>query len=195
MTYLSPLRTNWKTFRPEKPRLMKRLPFAIIFLLIPFLGLACDCDESKTLDDHIAKANVIVLGTCNNIISNPIKGGLNVSFQVDSSWVRAIEPNATFHTKPDNQCGFKFEVGKRYIIFGNKRHQTVETSICQPNQLFEEGGEALMAKLGQGFTPGREAMAMRMNLILLCMGLGALLFIAFVVLRKRLFVKKATSAS
>ena len=165
------------------------------FFALPYSAKACDCDPSKTIEQHIQEANVIVLGTCNNIITNAIKGGLNISFAVDSSWVRAIEPNATFHTNPGNQCGYEFEVGKKYIVFGKKRHQTVETSICQPNQLFSEDGEALMAKLGKGFPPGRPELAMKMNLLLLCLGLGGVLFVAFVVLRKRLFVKKGTSAS
>lgn len=167
----------------------------LLLLFMPLASHACDCGPDKTIEEHISSANVIVLGTCNNIISNPIKGGLNVSFQVDSSWNRAIEHNATFHTKPNNQCGFDFKVGKRYIVFGKKRHQTVETSICQPNQLMDAEGEALLAKLGKGFTPGREELAMQMNLLILCLGLGGLLLVAFVVLRKRLFVKKGTSAS
>ncbi|MBL0017770.1 MAG: hypothetical protein IPP17_15390 [Bacteroidetes bacterium] len=28
----------------------------------------------------------------------------------------------------------------RYIVFANKRHQTVESSECEPNQLYEDNG-------------------------------------------------------
>ncbi len=155
----------------------------------------CGCDPAKTLDQYIKESNVIVLGTCNNIITNPIKGGLNVSFEVDSSWVRAIEPNATFHTNASNQCGAVFEVGKRYFVFGKKRHQTVETTVCLPNQLFSEDGEAMLSKLGTGFSPGRPELAQQMNLLILGLGVGGVLLVAFVVLRKRLFAKKGTSVS
>ncbi len=167
-----------------------RIGLFLTLIFTPAAIDACNCDSTKTIEAHIADANVIVLGTCNNIITNPIKGGLNVSFQVDSSWNRAIEFNATFHTKPSDQCGFDFQVGKRYLVFGKKRHQTVETSQCLPNTSMNEKGKTLLTRLGQGYPPGRKEMAMRMNLLLLGLGAGGLLLVGFVVLRKRIFRRK-----
>ncbi len=185
-------------FRGKPGQPFFRAAFLGLFLALIFIPAqveACNCDTTKTIEAHIADANVIVLGTCNNVNTNPIKGGVNVSFQVDSSWNRAIEPNATFHSNFANQCGAEFEVGKQYIVFGKKRHQTVETSKCEPNQLMDEEGEALLAILGQGFPPGRPEMAMKMNLLILGLGVGGLLLVGFVVLRKKIFRKKGAAAS
>lgn len=170
----------------------------IVLLLGIFAGFhslkACDCDPNKTIEQHVKEASVVILGTCVNITTNPIKGGLNVSFNVDSSWNRAIEGVTTFNTNSDNQCGFRFELDKQYVVFGKKKHQSTRTSKCEPNVLYAEGGAEIVAQLGKGFSPGRPELAFKMTLIMLGLGVGALLFIAFVVLRKRIFPPKKTTA-
>jgi|GEM_PF-2310380 len=176
---------------------MKPYLLALIFVAgfaIPAFA-DCNCNANKSLAQHQEDASVIVLGTCVNIITNPIKGGYNVSFQVDSSWNRAIEPIATFHTNADNQCGFKFELDKQYVVFGKKKHQTTRTTKCEPNILYDAGGAELVAQFGKGFSPGRPGVAKKMNLMMLGLGAGAILFIAFVVLRKRIFPPKNTATS
>ena len=145
----------------------------------------CDCDSTKTWDSAFEKANVIFLGTCMDITPNTIKGGLNVVFQVDSSWKRATERVTTVHTNSPNQCGYPFKRNERYIVFANKRHQTVESSECEPNQPFEDNGILTLRRLGQGFSPGREGMANQMIVLMLALGVAGLLFLGFVVLRKR----------
>lgn len=146
---------------------------------------SCGCDSTATWDDAFTKSNIVFLGTCMDVIPNAIKGGLNVVFQVDSSWKRAIEQVTTVHTNSPNQCGYPFRHGQRYIVFANKRHQTVETSQCEPNQAYDDNGILTLRRLGKGFSPGRAGMAGKMDLMLLVLGGLGLLFLAFVVLRKR----------
>lgn len=167
----------------------------LLFLVCTFsgcLGLLhaqtnqCNCDSTATWDAAFEKANVVILGTCMDVTPNTIKGGLNIVFQVDSSWKRGIEQVATVHTNSPNQCGYPFKRNQRYIVFANKRHQTVETSECQPNQLYEDNGLLTLRRLGQGFAPGREAMANKMVGLLIGLGVAGLAFLAFVVLRKKI---------
>lgn len=168
------------------------------FLFLLFLGTSlagmaqydCGCDPARSWEDDFEKANVVVLATCMGVRSNPIKGGMNVVFQIDSSWKRKIEPVATIHTEGSNQCGYLFETGKRYLIFANKRHQTVETSICEHNQLWEEVDAATRQQLGPGFGAGRPEMSGMMNKLLLIMGVASVLFVGLIVLRKRIFGRR-----
>ncbi len=145
----------------------------------------CNCDSTRSWESAFEKANIILMGTCMDITPNTIKGGLNVVFQVDSSWKRATERVTTVHTNSPNQCGYPFKRNERYIVFANKRHQTVESSECEPNQRFEDNGILTLRRLGQGFTPGREGMANQMIVLMLALGVAGLLFLGFVVLRKR----------
>jgi hypothetical protein len=149
-------------------------------------GDACGCDTTQTWDAAFEKANVVFLGKCIDVTPNTIKGGLNVVFEVDSSWKRAIENFATVHTNSPNQCGYPFRRGSRYIVVANKRHQTIETSQCEPNQDFTDNGPLTLRRLGVGFAPGREGMAFKMDMMLLLLGFLGLLFLGFVVLRKRI---------
>ena len=128
-----------------------------------------------------------------DITPNTIKGGLNVVFQVDSSWKRATEHVTTVHTNSPNQCGYPFKRNVRYIVFANKRHQTVESSECEPNQLYEDNGILTLRRLGAGFTPGREDKANGMILLMLALGVSGLLFLGFVVLRKKFRKPKAVN--
>lgn len=153
----------------------------------------CGCDSTQTLTEQIESANVIVYGECVRVTTNAIKGGMNATFAVDSSWKRAIEPMATFHTNAANQCGFPFEKGKRYLVFGLKKHQTQRTSICEPNIVEGLRADAIMADLGQGFAPGRPELTRQMNLMILGLGIGSLVFLALIVLRKRIFKPQSSS--
>jgi hypothetical protein len=153
----------------------------------------CHCDSTATWDAAYDKANIIFLGTCMDITPNTIKGGLNVVFQVDSSWKRATEHVTTVHTNSPNQCGYPFKRNARYIVFANKRHQTVESSECEPNQLYEDNGILTLRRLGSGFTPGREDKANGMILLMLALGVSGLLFLGFVVLRKKFRKPKAVN--
>jgi hypothetical protein len=168
---------------------------ALLCLLRPPLAAQgnCGCDPDAHWDDALSKASVVFVGTCMDATPNAIKGGMNVLFQIDSSWKRAIEPVATVHTNAAAQCGYPFEKGVRYIVFANKRHQTVETSICEPNQRHADGGAAVLARLGPGIAPGRTELAGNMNLMLVAAGLLGLVFVAFVVLRKRFVRAKPLS--
>lgn len=155
-------------------------------LTLPAQVNQCHCDTTLTWEAAYEKASVIILGTCVDIGPNTIKGGLNVVFEVDSSWKREIENYTTIHTNSPNQCGYPFKRGQRYIVIGNKRHQTVETSSCEPNQDYADNGLLTLRRLGKGFAPGREGTAFKMDMLLLFLGFMGLLFLGFVVLRKRI---------
>jgi hypothetical protein len=166
--------------------------FVALLALICSLGMQanaasnCGCDSTATWQDAYDKANIVFVGTCMDVIPNAIKGGLNILFQIDSSWKRTIEPVTTVHTNSSNQCGYPFERGERYIVFANKRHQTTMTSECEPNQLFDDNGILTLRRLGPGFAPGRGDLAGKMNWLLVGLAGAGLLFLAFVVLRKKI---------
>jgi hypothetical protein len=152
----------------------------------------CGCDSTASWQDAYDKANVVFVGTCMDVLPNAIKGGLNVLFQIDSSWKRAIEPVTTVHTTSANQCGYPFKAGERYIVFANKRHQTTQTTNCEPNQLYDDNGMLTIRRLGPGFATGRGGLATSMNWMLVGLAGAGMAFLAFVVLRKK--VAKASQA-
>ncbi|MEM0999475.1 MAG: hypothetical protein AAGN35_20625 [Bacteroidota bacterium] len=169
--------------------------FLLVLLLFPRISSAqpdCGC-PTDNWEPAVEAANVIFVGTCIGVVTNPIKGGLNIVFQVDSSWKRTIEPNATIHTEATINCGFPFKKGRRYLVFGNKRHQTIESTRCEPNLAVDEPefGQR-MAQLGNGFIPGERPIGKQMNLLILILGILSVVTVGFIVLRKSIFRKRKT---
>lgn len=169
---------------------MIRLRFSLFLLLISAFAFGkannnCGCEQPASFEQAYKKANIVFLGSCIDISPNAIKGGLNIVFQVDSSWKRGVEQITTVHTNSTNQCGYEFKQGSKYIVFGNKKHQTISSTSCEPNQLFSEGGAETLEKLGRGILPGRPELAWNLTLLLTGMGIAGLLFLAFVIFRKK----------
>jgi hypothetical protein len=162
---------------------VSRVVNCLLFLLLPIWAWACDC---APIEGAAARADLIFVGRCIEVSSNPIKGDLNVVFQVDSSWKRSVEAFSTVHT-PTTDCHYAFTKGRRYLIYANKFHQTLKTSICEPNTVLLDGEDPRLEGLGKAFAPGRPDFARKMNLILIGLGLGGLVFIGLVVMRKRIF--------
>jgi hypothetical protein len=162
--------------------------FLLFWFWVPASMFACDCPEIS-MDSILARSNVVWVGTCMDVLPNPIKGDLNVVFQVDSSWKRQVEHVATIHT-PNHSCGFDFKPGEKYWVVGMKRHQTLYTESCMGNLILPASLPAELKNLGKAFLPGRPEFASRMNFLLLALGGGGLLFLAFVVLRKKIMSKK-----
>ena len=165
-----------------------------LLLLLPLLFLApnlkatnkCGCDGAASFEDAYKKADIVFVGICMDVVTNPIKGGLNILFQVDSSWKRGIEKIATVHSNSPNQCGYDFHRNERYVVFANRHHQSILTSNCEPNQLFEDGGQATIVRLGPAILPGRPGKALNLILILGGLTFAGMLFLVFVVLRKKI---------
>ena len=105
----------------------------------------------------------------------------------DVWWVQDMNP---IYGDPSRKS-YAFTKGKRYLIYANKFHQTIKTSVCEPNVLLAEGEGKYLPTLGKAFLPGRPDFARKMNLVLVGLGVGGLLFLAAVVLRKRIFKPKA----
>ncbi|MFN8398291.1 MAG: hypothetical protein U0176_27015 [Bacteroidia bacterium] len=183
-TQLGDLVTSW-----QKGALFLLLALSSLISPLSSLKAQCTCPPDSSWQSQYDRANVILLGTCIDITPNTHKGGLNVVFNVDSSWKRAIEPTTTVHTNSPTQCGYPFQRGHRYLVFANKLHQTIATSICEPNQPADQATQALQ-KLGPGQAPGRTELASRMNLTLIGLGVLGMLFLAFVVLRKKVMKPK-----
>lgn len=165
---------------------MRKL-FLLCFLL-PIRLWACDC-PTLPLDSAYARANVVFVGTCMNVAPNPIKGDFNIVFQVDSSWKRQIEPVATIHT-PSSNCRFDFKPGKKYLVVGYKRHQTIHTDACATTMLLPEVLPTELGALGKAYQPGAREMIANMKWLLIALGAGGILFVALVVLRKRIWSAK-----
>lgn len=173
-------------------RLLILLKFSTIFILITLesgQSFACRCDGESTVEVSVKYCAIVFKG---NVISKTITSelspyGVKISGDTTSSFFRWTKnPVAVFKIKADKiykgisnsdtisvitpaneaGCGFEFQVGQQYIIYGTKNdevlpgsslkrfstnNQTYWTNICHRTTQFFEAEEddinAIMTKL------------------------------------------------
>jgi hypothetical protein len=144
----------------------------------------CGCSQPTPFEQAYAEANIVLSGKVIGVQTNPNKVGLLVTFQVDSSWKRPIEPFATVYTEYETGCGYPFRQGSKYLVFVNKGHSSLFTSICEPNSP-DYAAHDLRLKLGKGLAPSHTPGTENLHWILTAAVMGGILFLAFVVLFRR----------
>ncbi len=150
---------------------------------------ACDCDTLK-FESALARANVIFSGRAEEVTTNWVSGGGKVTFRIDSSWKRIIPEYFTVNSLSPDQCGIDFREGVDYLVFVMKDF-SYKTDRCSRSKL-TSSASADLAMLGPGIPPG-EVPETRKTIFMMSLAvLLSLLFVAFVVLRKRVFRKKKT---
>lgn len=171
---------------PVRPASSLRL----LFLVLGFLAFGtaratdCGCSQPAPFEQAFAEANIVFSGKVAGIQTNPNKVGLLVTFQVDSSWKRTIEPFATVYTEYETGCGYPFRMGSKYVVFVNKGHSSLFTGICEPNAIDYEAQD-LRRRLGKGLAPSHTPGTENLPLILTAAVLGGIVFLAFVVLFRK----------
>jgi hypothetical protein len=173
-------------------RLLKILKFSTILFLITIKSapsFACRCDGESTVEVSVKYCAIVFKG---NVISKTITSelypyGVRISGDTTSSFFRWTKtPVAIFKIKADKiykglsqsdtisvitptsgaGCGFEFQIGQQYIIYGTKNdevlpgsslkrfstnNQTYWTNICNRTTQFFEAEEddiiAIMTKL------------------------------------------------
>lgn len=156
-----------------------------MWLAVPS-AMACECDRPMPPGQAYEDADLIFSGKVIRVTTNPNKGGLNVVFQLDSTWKKEMLPVTTILFPGKRDCGLSFYEGKKYLVYTKKKHQSHKTNSCWPNLLLEDAGPELV-RMGPSLALKVPGLFSGMSLMLLGLGLGGLLFVAFVVLRKRWF--------
>ncbi len=154
-----------------------------LFFLFCYQSLfACDC---KTLDFQAAldSANIVFVGQATEVTTNWMSGGWKATFVVENSWKMPTEGILVVNTPWEKDCGFIFEVGKKYLVYANKKF-TTKTTICSRTRLLSEAGEDLQV-LGKGMRPASKGKTPYMIALLSGLSLLGLIFLAFVVTRGR----------
>lgn len=169
-------------------RLSGYKPLFLLFLAV-FAGMNvragdCGCTEKRSFEDAFETANLIFVGEVSGEQTNPNKSGWLITFRQDSSWKRPVEKYPQIFTEYVTACGYPFKRGVKYLIFVEKGHNSLFTTICEPNApLYQAAG--MIEKLGPGIAPDRTPGTGKLPFILTGMVLAGMIFLAFVVLRKR----------
>ncbi|MEM6801038.1 MAG: hypothetical protein AAF696_06510 [Bacteroidota bacterium] len=155
----------------------------LIFSLLPAQLRACTCEEGKGPQSYFEAANQIFVGKVIGVNSNWISGGMKYTFLVEKTWKRGADSLLVVNTGWDYECGYQFEEGKTYLVYGTKKF-SLKTDACMGNKVLKEA-EADLVFLGEGNLPRKSVAVPIAGWGMGIMVLGAMIFLAFVILRKK----------
>lgn len=145
---------------------------------------ACDCKPVST-PDAIEQAKVVFAGQVVDINTNWVSGGWKISFAVEEVYKDRADRFIIINTPWEKDCGIIFKKEARYLVYAERPYH-FKTHSCMGTKFLEEA-EADLQLLGEGSAPSPSNAASSLNWLMGLMVLGGMLFIAFVVLRKKIF--------
>ena len=121
----------------------KRLNILFISLLIG-LSLPCDCDLPPTPENGFEMADVVFSGQVIQIVEDWNNFLNEVSISVSSIWKGEIANEVLILTGiDDGLCGYSFEIGFEYLIYGYYSGNEIWTDICTRTNFLEYANEDL----------------------------------------------------
>jgi hypothetical protein len=105
---------------------------------------ACSCLmlPEESLDSVVKKAyknsSAVFVGEVIEIVQKPNVFFVEVKFAVERKWNDGIRKTVAVITgKGGGDCGYPFEVGKKYLVYALNGKNTLRTNICTKTALAE----------------------------------------------------------
>ncbi len=161
---------------------MLRSSLCMLFLLgIFYSSFACECKLPASNEEALKASTFAFVGTCIQLNTNWMSGGMKYSFNVEKSWKGGTDKFMIVNAPFVNECGgMKFEVGKRYLVFVDKKFSP-KTNRCLGTH---EANPAEIEALGEGLEPQPSSLVQLMIWTISGLVFTFLLIVLFVVLKK-----------
>ena len=127
-------------FRPRQLAVMNKIIFSIIFstFLIALTVsdiFACSCFPQEEIPierqvrDAYQKSSAVFVGKVIKV--NEKSDVVLVRFRVEKIWNNKFQGEITVSTAKDSAaCGYKFEIGKKYLVYSDGKNNNLTTNIC-----------------------------------------------------------------
>jgi len=99
---------------------------------------ACDCFEPQDFKAAVSAADAVFVG---EVVSVDVGSNATlpsprfVRFKATEAWKGVRTADVGVATGGDGECSaFRFEVGKRYLVFAKRDSQTLSTGLCMGNR-------------------------------------------------------------
>jgi len=128
---------------------MNKIIFAIfLFAIFTFLNasnvLACSCvpQGSESIETQVKQAYTnsaaVFVGEVVEVVKKPDGYSVEVKFRNVKSWKSELQDKITISTgQGSGDCGYKFEVGKKYLAYADGDKNNLRTNICTRTSAFE----------------------------------------------------------
>jgi hypothetical protein len=108
---------------------MTKLVLIVLLVTCMFaLSLSCSC-LPLSMDDQHKASNLIFVGRVMETL--PSTNNKQVRFKVAHVYKGKNTPTITITTASDSaMCGYNFETGKDYLVYGTTKNRTHSVSLC-----------------------------------------------------------------
>jgi hypothetical protein len=135
---------------------------SIPLILSPSVTYACSCAPPPSVEEELERKTAVFSGKVIDI-SGPNKrifkssaDPVTVLLEVDTIWKGINESQVIVHTAESSaSCGFKFELGKEYLVYAYGDKGDLQTGLCERTTLLTSAAEDLSI-LGKGKTPSEQ---------------------------------------
>jgi hypothetical protein len=121
---------------------MNKIIFSVLFCV--FLStvtasniFACTCfylpdiPIEKQVRGAYTNSSAVFIGEVSEVVSAPNVYFVLVKFKVEKSWNKKLPKEITISTgKGGGDCGYTFEVGKKYLVYAYGENKKLETNNC-----------------------------------------------------------------
>ncbi len=118
--------------------------FTFFIVLNTSNALACSCapQESDSIETQVKEAytnsTAVFVGEVVEVIEKPDTFITEVKFKNMKSWKNELQDEITITTgRGGGDCGYEFEVGKKYLIYAYGDKGKLGTNICTRTSDFE----------------------------------------------------------
>ncbi len=118
--------------------------FAFITVLSVINALACSCvpQESESIEKQVKEAytnsTAVFVGEVVEVIEKPDTFNTEVKFKNVKSWKNEFKDTVSITTgRGGGDCGYEFEVGKKYLVYADGDKNKLSTNICTRTSAFE----------------------------------------------------------
>jgi len=119
--------------------------FAFFTVLNASSVLACSCapQGSESIEMQVKEAytnsTAVFVGEVAEVIEQPDSLFVTVRFRVEKTWSnKEFQKEITVSTgRDDGFCGYKFEFGKKYLVYTDGDKNNLRTNICTRTSAFE----------------------------------------------------------
>ena len=124
---------------------------------------ACECDESKSLDERLNEASAVFLGRVTRMhfenwpfdidsADVPPDEPLTIEFSVRTVWKGEVPQTMHLTTVRSAGCGYPFDKHLDYVVYADGEQGALEVRACSGTKPEVEARQDLDA-LGEGYAP------------------------------------------
>ena len=161
----------------------KRLIRIFLCIMMGMWGgraFACDCEMPSTLETSLEGATYAFVGKCVMSKTNWMSGGMKYGFEISESWKRRVDSFMIVNTPFEKECGVRFEEGKSYLVFVEKKF-THKTNRCLGTQALDYVD---IQELGESRSPAPSSLINPMIWTLTGLTVLGIFAVGFVILRR-----------